>query len=227
MYLNNLLSNSKMEKRLSDDEFMDLYLKMKKGDMNARDKIILSNVGFVIAIVITRFSGIDLEQNDLFELGIIGLINAVDSFDISKNVKFSTYTYTCIYNEILMMLRKKSKSPVCASIDENIRNDKDEDEFRIIDVIEDENANIENFQFNKILLDLVKNAIYDLPKFDRDIVIKYFGLDGNDPLRQPEIAKCYNVSQSYISRIIRRSLKSVKEKLIQDGMCDDKLVLNK
>ena len=87
----------------------ELFLALNNGDRNAREKIISNNTKLVWHIVKKYYNSIDYDQDDLYQIGVIGLIKAVDTFDITKNFKFSSYAGRCIQNEILMAMRKQKK----------------------------------------------------------------------------------------------------------------------
>ena len=94
---------------LSSTEFIDLITKMNNGEAWARDKIILYNLRLVYFEINSKFNHISYDKNDLVSIGIIGLIKAVDSYDLNKGFKFATYAVRCIDNEILVFLRQLRK----------------------------------------------------------------------------------------------------------------------
>jgi len=94
---------------LSINELNDLFKKMSLGNIEAREKIINHNIKLVIFITMKKFNKINYDKKELVSIGIIGLINAVDTFDMTKNFKFSTYASTCIFNEIHKHLDKINK----------------------------------------------------------------------------------------------------------------------
>lgn len=105
MKYNNLFIDSNLPKSLTAEEINDCFEKIKNRDMTAREKIINHNIKFVINEVITKFSNSPYDLNELVSVGLIGLIKSVDTFDTAKGIKFSTYSTTCIDNEIYYFLK--------------------------------------------------------------------------------------------------------------------------
>lgn len=99
------------------DEMMELIAKAHQGDKEARDQMVLDNVGLVWSIV-RRFQGRGYEMEDLFQIGSIGLLKAVDKFDLSYDVKFSTYAVPMIMGEVKRFLRDDGMIKVSRSIKE-------------------------------------------------------------------------------------------------------------
>lgn len=109
MKYKNPFIKSDLSQPFSEEELNIYFRNMKNGDLNARNAIIEHNIKLVINIVIKNFYNTPYEINELVSVGLIGLIKSVDTFDINKNVKFITYSVTCIKNEILEFLRKNKK----------------------------------------------------------------------------------------------------------------------
>ena len=100
------LFNETLVQPLEETELKEYLIKYKNGDLAAKDRIIKHNLIFVKYVVNKRFSNTNYDIDDLRSIGIVGLIKAIDTFDVNKNIKFTSYASKCIVNEILMFLRK-------------------------------------------------------------------------------------------------------------------------
>lgn len=207
-------------KVIKEDELKENFKKLKKGDLKARDIIIKSNIRLVILIAKKyNIEGCDLE--DLVSLGTIGLIKAVDTFDIEKQIRFSTYAACCINNEILMSIRKNNTNNIQkVNIEDTLSCDFEGNELKYLDILEDKNSDfvtkiIDNY-LSKELLDVIDS----LSEKEKELVMLYFGFDGNR-YKQKEIAHMLGISQSYISRMISNILKKIKIRIIKEGSLDD------
>ena len=188
---------------------------MKEGDEEARNILIERNLRLV-AHVCKKYSSSKVEQEDLLSIGTIGLIKGINSFEISKNVKLSTYVSRCIDNEILMHLRSIKKIGAEVSLEDPIGKDKDDNTITLQDVLENNEKNIEDEVDVKIkmkkLYEKMKNILKDREKL---IIEMRFGLDGTKPKTQNQIAKMMGISRSYVSRIETKAIgklaKEIKE----------------
>ncbi|MCM1370550.1 MAG: sigma-70 family RNA polymerase sigma factor [Clostridium sp.] len=209
-----LLNSQKLPHKLSKEELNSLFEKFKQdGDFKAREKIIKHNIRLVLKIVsnlIFKNPSLTNEKDDLESIGLIGLIKSVDTFDIEKNILFSSYASKCITNELFMSFRKYNKYINGISINEFIN---EEENITIEDVLEDKS---EEFIFNIENKEEIKEMFTILDKLkdrDKEIMKLYFGLDNRKQLNHREIGKKLNISRSYVSRIISKNLKLMKDEL--------------
>jgi len=170
-----------------------------------RDEIIIQNQN-LIYFVLKRLNLYDRHE-ELFDLGMIGLIKGVDTYNPEKGT-MATYLYRCIYTNVLSYFRKKQ--PLTISIDEYVY-----DQLTLEDTLSDD------YDFTKELeikedLNRIYNSLNKLSDKEQDIMIKYFGLFNTKRYKQKELANLYNHSQSYIARIIRDSIKKIKEEIKRD-----------
>ena len=203
---------------LSKEETNELFDKMNKGSIEVRDKIIIHNIRLVIYQVIKKFSGVEYDKKDLVSVGNIGLIKAVDTFDISKNVAFSTYAIKCINNEIVGFLKRSKINQNIDSLDRTIIK-QDGSHLKLEDVIADNIDFTEKYEDKdnyKIIIEFVNN----LPYYDKQIIMLYFGFYDNKRYTQSEIADKLNVSQPYISRLTKKIVKNLGEKLNKCGVVE-------
>lgn len=198
--------------RLSATEERKYIDAMAAGDRAARQKLIEHNLRLV-AHVSKKYSAAVPDGDDLISIGTIGLIKAVDSFRPEKSSKFSSYAATCIQNEILMFLRGGKKSALDISINEPIETDRNGNVLTLMDIIavddtisDDIDRAIKCEKLRRILRE-------ELDETERRIITERYGLNGRKPLTQREIAAELNISRSYVSRIEKRILESIRSKL--------------
>lgn len=183
----------------TEEEF---YLrKYFEGDKEARNKLIEHNLRLV-AHIAKKYEGKGQEMEELISIGSIGLIKAINSFKGEKNYKISTYASKCIENEILMHIRttKKQKSEV--SMNTIIGTDKDGNDMELVDTIDSDQKDAIDTIYNKMVTVQVKEFIKNkLPEREKYIMTLRYGLDGNIPKTQQQIADELGISRSYVSRI--------------------------
>ena len=197
---------------LSKDE-EDQYVEdlLNKNDKFAREQLIEHNLRLVAHIAKKYESKNDLME-DLISIGIIGLIKAVDSFSNDKGVRLATYSAKCIENEILMHLRSNKKNTKNVSLFDSIGEDKDGSIITLMDVVPSSSLPLDMQLDRK---NKINQLISYLPKLDErelEIITLRYGLGNNEELTQNEIAKKFNISRSYVSRIEKRAL----TKLLQE-----------
>ena len=183
---------------------------MKK-DEEARKKLIVHNLRLVVYIA-KRYEVSSSEMEDLISIGTIGLIKAVNTYKIDKNIKLVTYASRCIENEILMFLRKKSKSRKEISLDEPLNVDYDGNELLLGDIVGTQGDLVEKaFERNENKRILLK-AISTLNEREKMILQMRYGI-GENEATQKDIAEKLGISQSYISRLEKRILMQLKATL--------------
>ncbi len=200
---------------LTAEEEKFYLTKMKEGDEEARNILIERNLRLV-AHVAKKYSSSNVDQDDLISIGSIGLIKGINSFDMDKSFKLATYIAKCIENEILMYLRSNKKRASDVYLNEPIGKDKDDNEVTLQEVLENNERNVEDevdlkFKIKK-LYEKMKKILKDREKI---IIELRFGLNGQKPKTQKEIAKMLNISRSYVSRIESKAIgklaKEIKE----------------
>ena len=189
-----------------------IYLeRCANGDKEARNKLVEHNLRLV-AHIIKKYYGAQSEQDDLVSIGTIGLIKAVDTYDMNKNIRLSSYASRCIENEILMHFRNAKKSAQDISLNETIDTDKDGNPLTLLDImaVDDNIIDTLDLKFNSRKLGRYINE--ELDEREKKIIILRYGLDGNEPMTQKNVAKLLNISRSYVSRIETRALKILKKR---------------
>lgn len=196
---------------MSTKEERDCFEKMKAGNLKARNKLIEHNLRLVAHIVKKYYMPIN-EQDDLVSIGTIGLIKAVDSFNADKGIRLSSYAARCIENEILMYFRNCKKSAQNVSMNEPIDTDKNGNALVLMDIMSTEDSIVEDLDI-KIKSEQLYKYIDEILSPREKIIIKLrYGLDGKVPLTQREVAKQLNISRSYVSRIEKKSLQTLKKR---------------
>jgi len=198
-------SNLFPEPLTSEEE--KIYLQqLKNGDDDARNILIERNLRLV-AHVVKKYSNTKVEQDDLISIGTIGLIKGINSFDVDKGSKLSTYVSRCIDNEILMYLRSTKKLNAEVYLNEPIGKDKDDNIVTLQEVLENDDRNIEDEVDLKIKIKKLYSKIREVLKDREKTIIELrFGLDGNKPKTQHEIAEMMGISRSYVSRIETKAI---------------------
>ena len=212
--------DGKIPEPISKKELTNLFKLVKEGSMEAREKIILHNIRLVVYEINKKFMDFNYDKDDLFSIGILGLIKAVDSYDMTKGYEFSTYAIKCIDNEILMLMRDSKKRINIISL-ENIvsRNNDDEDGIKIQDQLTDDyNLEEENEKFE--VYKIIRELVHKLQGEDREVIMLYFGFYNNRHYKQHEIATKLNISQAKVSRIIKKTINSLINTLIEQDVIE-------
>lgn len=207
-----ICGNKALPQPLESEEELVLLEETKNGNLTARDKLIEHNLRLVVYIA-KKFETSGIELEDLISIGAIGLIKAVKTYSIDKNIKLATYASRCIENEILMQLRKNTRIKNEISLDEPLSSDGEGNELLLADIISvDEECvskNIETSAEKQILMSVIAN----LDSREQMIMYLRFGLAGNEEKTQKEVADMMGISQSYISRIEKKILSKLRKKL--------------
>ena len=182
----------------------------------AREKLIVHNLRLVVYIA-KKFESTGIGIEDLISIGTIGLIKAVNTFSVEKNIKLATYASRCIENEILMYLRKTNPQKMEVSIDEPLNVDWDGNELLLSDILGTDDdtvsVNIENEAEKHVLLE----AVEKLDEREKLIMELRFGLNNHPEKTQKEVADMIGISQSYISRLEKRIIKRLKKDM--ESLC--------
>ncbi|MDD6617295.1 MAG: RNA polymerase sporulation sigma factor SigE, partial [Clostridiales bacterium] len=182
----------------------------------ARNKLVEHNLRLVVYIA-KKFDNTGVGVEDLISIGTIGLMKAINTFNPVKNIKLATYASRCIENEILMYLRRNSKTKMEVSIDEPLNVDWDGNELLLSDILGTDEDVIYKGIEHEVECRLLGKAISKLSKREQTIVMLRFGLkspDGREKT-QKEVADLLGISQSYISRLEKRIMKRLKKEIVR------------
>ncbi len=194
---------------LPADEERECFRRAAAGDAAARERLIVHNLRLVSHIVRKYYSSSRM-QEDLVSVGSLGLIKAVDSFNIENGARFATYAAKCIQNEILMYFRQQRKLQSEVSINDAIDVDRDGNPLTYIDVISCEENMAEDLDLRldgARVRGFVNTA---LGERERQIIRLRYGLDGKTALTQREVAALLGISRSYVSRIEKNALDKLR-----------------
>ena len=184
----------------------------QRGDMEAKNILIERNLRLV-AHVVKKYQGTDVELDDLISIGTIGLIKGISTFDASKGARLATYAARCVENEILMHFRSQKKTASDVSLSECIETGKDGTSLSLMDVIDSEEDLFEDLSTREMHGKLHEIMDQVLSSREKEILSLRYGLSNRPPQTQREIAARCGISRSYVSRIEKKALKKLEEAL--------------
>lgn len=211
VFILHVCKNGSFPKPLSAKKEREYLEKCKAGDISARNKLVEHNLRLV-AHIVKKYYATQADYDDLVSIGTIGLIKAINSYDLEKNIKLSSYAARCVENEILMHFRNCRKSSSDVSLSETIDIDKDGNPLTLIDVLAVEENFADELDLkikSEKLADYINSA---LDEREKKVIILRYGLNGIDPLTQREVAQKLGISRSYISRIEKKALYELRKK---------------
>ena len=197
-------------KPLSKKEEKELLTKMAEGDVQAKNKLIEHNLRLIVHIIKKYYSGYS-DQDDLISIGTIGLIKGINSFRPEKGVKLATYASRCIENEILMHFRSMKKTAQDVSMNDPIETDSEGNPLTIADIISTDDTIVDDI-YEKSGRQLVRKLVNEMKnERDKTVIVLRYGMNGNDPMTQQEVADLLGISRSYVSRIESRVLAEMRK----------------
>lgn len=208
-FILHICGNGKFPKPLSEEKEKEYLLKSKNGDIKARNILVEHNLRLV-AHIIKKYYAVNVDQDDLVSIGTIGLIKAINTFDMDKNIKLSSYASRCIENEILMHFRNLKKSSQNVSLEDAVDIDKDGNTLKLMDLLSIDDDFADNLDKKLNLQKINKYLTETLTKRELQIINLRYGLNGSKPLTQREVSSIMNISRSYVSRIEKKALEKIK-----------------
>lgn len=196
-------------KALSAAEERRCLEQMAAGDKQARQKLIEHNLRLV-AHIAKKYYADENDRDDLVSIGTIGLIKAIDSFKPDKGIRLSSYASRCIENEILMFFRSARKTAQDVSLNEPIDTDKDGNTLTLLDTIATDDNIVEDIDLRMKTKRLYEVLGKILTPREREIIVLRYGLAGQRPMVQREVAKKLHISRSYISRLEKKALEKLR-----------------
>lgn len=204
-------------KPLSTKEEQQYLLAYKQGDLQARDTLIERNMRLV-AHIVKKYNSVERDSEDLISIGTIGLIKAIDTFQIEKGIRLATYASCCIENELLMLFRSEKKMGKDVYLSDPIGSDKEGNEMCLIDIIESEPVDVaEQMDLQENIRKLWIFMKEVLSEREQEILILRYGLFGHKEMTQREIAERMHISRSYVSRIEKKLLKKLRDCYESEG----------
>ncbi|MDE6240934.1 MAG: RNA polymerase sporulation sigma factor SigK [Anaeroplasmataceae bacterium] len=197
-------SESYPQKLSDEEERMYLLRYAQTKDETARAKLIEHNLRLV-AHIAKKYENTQEDKDDILSIGILGLMKAVDSYQITANNKLATYAARCIENEILMHLRSTKNKRNLIYLQSPVAMDKDGNEVELLDLIEDKSIDIMASYEKKAMHQDLNEALKSLNSREYEIISRRYGIS-RESQTQKEIAKDMNISRSYVSRIEKRAL---------------------
>lgn len=187
---------------------------LEAGDLDARNALIEHNLRLVVYIA-KKFESTGTGIEDLISIGTIGLCKAVNTFRSEKNIKLATYASRCIENEILMYLRKQSGKGGEVSLDEPLNVDFDGNELLLSDILGSEEDGVAYELEQREEREAIRRAVATLDERERLIIELRYGLSGREEMTQKEVASYLGISQSYISRLEKKIIADLRDRLTQ------------
>ena len=201
---------------LSDEEETFYINRLLVGDKEARNKLIEHNLRLV-AHIVKKYENKNTSSDDLISIGTIGLIKGIDSYNLDRGVKLTTYVAKCIENEILMYFRSNKKYNNVISLSDIVAKTSDGNDISLMDVVEISDENIyDKIEFKDDILNL-KEYLNVLNDRELKIIKLRYGLYGEREKTQKEIAKSMKISRSYVSWIEKRALIKILREFIKNN----------
>ena len=199
---------------LTPAEEQSLLARLDTDGAAVRTTLIEHNLRLVVFIA-RKFDNTGIMLEDLISIGTIGLIKAVNTFDPSKKIKLATYASRCIENEVLMFLRRHSRTRMEVSLDEPLKTDWDGNELLLSDVLGTDDDEVSRPLEDDADRQMLLNAVNSLGDREKSISTLRFGLGGGSEYTQKEVADMLGISQSYISRLEKRIIHRLKREIIR------------
>ena len=206
------LHSGSFPKPLSAEEERHYLSLSAQGDLEARNILVERNLRLV-AHVMKKYYAQTADQEDLISIGTIGLMKGVTTFDPSKGARLATYAARCVENEILMYFRSQRKSAQDVSLSDYIDTGADGAPLELMDVISEDRDLLEELTAREAEV-MVRRAVEKcLTEQERQVIRLRYGLEGEEPLRQRQVAERTGISRSYVSRIEKRALEKLRAEL--------------
>ena len=202
------------EKPLTPEEELKYLTKFKEEQDEYAKEVLIERNMRLVAHIAKKYNNSNEDQDDLISIGTIGLIKAIETYNIDKGTRLATYASRCIENEILMNIRTNKKNKVQVSLQDPIGTDKEGNEIRLIDVLgTDIEYILDQVELNVQISKLYEKVDKILTKREKEIVLLRYGLTTCGYKTQREIAEKLEISRSYVSRIEKRALKKLQKEL--------------
>ena len=197
-------------KALTSEEETYYLERYEAGELEAKNILIERNLRLV-AHIVKKYIGTGREMDELIAIGIVGLVEAVNTYSTDKGSRLGTYAARCIDNELLMLLRNERKRSREISLYEPIGTDKEGNEIRFMDVVEDNSENVlDRMMVDERIVKMYRGIDGVLSKREREVICKRYGLLGYEEVTQREVGSRMGISRSYVSRIEKKALQKLR-----------------
>ena len=204
------LNTGSFPKPLTPEEERYYLTLAQQGDLDARNVLIERNLRLV-AHIMKKYYAQTADQEDLISIGTIGLIKGITTFDPSKGARLATYAARCVENEILMYFRSQKKSAQDVSLSDYIETGVDGAPLALMDVVAEDGDLLEQVCSREQAQQLRRAVESCLTEQEKQVIVLRYGLDGQTPRRQREVAQLTGISRSYVSRIEKRALGKLRQ----------------
>ncbi len=211
-----MTEKSSFPKPLSKEKEQEYLLLSASGDKNAKEILVKHNLRLV-AHIAKKYANYG-DNDELISIGSIGLIKAIESFKSDKGTSLATYASRCIENEILMTMRATKKHRSNVSLNEPIGVDKDGNELVIMDMLESDQNVIDDVENSIMMEKLTQITKAALDEREYQIIKMRYGLENSAALTQREVAKKFDISRSYVSRIEKKALDKIKKSVSKEDI---------
>lgn len=201
------VKNNSFPHPLSDEDEGDYLKKAAQGDKEARRKLIEHNLRLV-AHIVKKFDNTKIDNEDLISIGTVGLIKAIDTYDMEKGIKLATYAARCIENEVLMQIRANKKNRDDMSLEEPLGVDQEGNELTLMDILGIDIDLVEKVS-TKMSIEKMQKFLSKLTFKERYVIDRRYGLIDGKFYTQREIAKLMGISRSYVSRIEKKAIRKL------------------
>ena len=181
------------------------------GDLEARNVLIEHNLRLV-AHIVKKYYAVSGEQDDLISIGTIGLIKAVETYNLEKKTKFATYASRCIENEILMYFRARRKTAGDVSLEDPLDTDRDGNSLTLMELVSDEEDIITRLDLT-LKAEKLRKVFGVLEGREQRVLRLRYGLDNRPPMTQREVARKLGISRSYVSRLEKHAIERLREEM--------------
>ena len=205
--------------KVEEEKYIRLLREGNDEEARAAKTILVEHNLRLVAHIVKKYQNVGEDMEDLISIGCVGLIKAIDTFDAGKG-RLATYACRCIDNELLMLLRSKKKTSREISLFEAIGQDKEGNEIRLVDVIEQQQPDVielmEQDNNTKKLFVLLQSC---LTKREREILVLRYGLNGNKEATQNQVGEKLGISRSYVSRIEKKAIEKLRAEFENNSSC--------
>lgn len=224
-----ILEHGDLLETLSKEEFKETFLKYKNGDRKSFEKLVLANIHLTVYLVRKYFPNA-YDKEDLYSISFLSLIEALQTFDIEKNICFSSYLTVVLRYDFLYVFRKeRTYKKRELSYEYLLSSDLYKHGLKLQDTLESPDADIVSNYEKKETIEEVRKLVFSLPEREKEIICLYFGFYDDNCYNQSEIAKKLNISQAHVSRILKSTLQTIKSELLynMDSSSMEKLLKRK